>query len=694
MKKSIVNKFNLKVGIIGCGQIARIHLRYISEYVSKDMIALCDKDLVRLEDFAQKSGVKNMYSEMDQLLRDFKPDVVHILTPPASHKAIAVKCLESGAHVFIEKPICITTEEADAIIAAGQKANRLVCVDHMRLFESPVIKAKEILRLGKIGGIVNVSAGYSYDFLKRVSTDPAGRWIKRLPGGAFFDVMPHPLCLLAEFLPEIKLEKSFYIKDKGGIINELQCIFSSGNKTGTLHMSLNIFPLKNYLTIEGTRGVLHIDFRNFIMTLRRLTSVPNFVERITGNFSVGRQISLGTVSSMFKFLRGRLDPYAGQKVIIEQLYGAVVNNGVSPVTAQDARKLLELTRQIFADVEKEAESSAQEVKFSPADILVTGGTGFIGHWLVRRLVKEGYRVRVLSHRNLSAEEMEFCFGSKDSVEVVSGDIYNYQDVEKACSGVRAVYHLAAALKGDWNYHLDTTITGTRNILTAAAKTGVTHFIYASTLNVYNAHKYPHNGSIDENFPFEEMPEKRGAYSHAKLKAEQLVREYMDKGGMAITVFRPGLVYGQGAMVFGKDIGIRIGKRIVVVLGLGFRKLPFVYVDNLVDALVAAGKLGDKARGIFNVVDEDYPTQRQFIGLYKKLTGERFFTIYMPQFLIFSMFWIMERAVYLFFKKSIFLCYKLSCVNKNVRHSMQRAKEALGWRQNVPFEKGLTLVVNK
>lgn len=683
------NKMDLRVGIVGCGNIAKVHLRYVTQYIAKINIALCDLDPLRLEEFAKAVSIKQVYINLDAMLSGFKPDVVHILTPPFTHKAIAEKCLKSGCHVLIEKPVCVSLEEVRQISQASQENKKLVCVDHMRLFDPLVLRAESILKSGQLGEIVNISAAYSYDYLQRVDTDPASKWIKDLPGGPFFDVIAHPLCTIDKFLPGIKLEKSVIVRNSQGLDAELWCIFTSLNRTATLHMSLNINPLVNYLEIECTRGIIKIDLRNFSLVVRKIGGLPNAVERIAGNFSVGMQIIRGTIGSVFKFISGKLDPYSGLNTIIDKLYTAVRQNGVSPVPLEEAKRLLQLTSAIFSYQKSgEKDEIRNLTELAPADFLVTGGTGFIGRKLVNALVRKGYSVRVFSHRSLDENEIRKMFTGK--VDIVKGNICNYDDVKKACLIVKKVIHLAAAMKGDWNYHLDTTITGTSNILKASELSNVERMIYVSTINVYNAKKYPHNRTIDEEFAYEDLPARRGNYSHAKLRAERIVKEFAEKSPMEITIVRPGLVYGPGKAAFLQDVGYRIGKRLVVVLGGGGRKLPLIYVDNLVDALILLAEHKDKIAGIFNVVDDEYPTQREYIRAYKELTKERFLVLPIPKFVIYSGFWLIEKLVSLGFKKNIFLNYKFRCVAKNVTHSTNRIKNQVGWKQKINFAKGLKL----
>lgn len=681
-----------KIAIIGCGNMAKVHARLLMKHLSRSRLAVCDRDPIRLEDFSEQTQITNVYTDLTKLLEEFKPTIVHIVTPPSTHKFLAIECLKKGCHVFIEKPVAINTNEVDEIIQAAQQHQCLVCIDHMRSFDPLIFQAKSLMDSGSYGKITNIKVEYSYDYLKRIDTDAAARWIKTLPGGSFFDLMPHLLCILDDFLPNIKLEKSFPTINEDQLITDLHCLFSSSSGTGQLHLSLNILPLKNSVEFECTEGSILVDFRNFLIIKRKNLSLPNAVARIVQNLSVGFQYVGGSLVSIFNFLRGKLDPYAGLDYLIEHFLIETSQKGKSPMNLEKAKASLALTEKIFEHCLYREESNPVEERLPSADVLVTGGTGFIGRRLVNRLIKEGKRVRVFTHRFLHDDQLNNLY--EGNVQVVRGNIYNQEDVNRACQDVQSVFHLAAAMKGDWNYHLDTTISGTRNILLAASQAKINHFIYASTLNVYDAKNYPKNGEVNENFPFEDHPQNRGAYSHAKLKAEKLVRQMMEEGGLNITIVRPGLVYGPGGPEIPGDVGRSLFKNMILVFGMGLRKIPFVYVDNVIDAFVGilnAGKVTYSK--IYNIVDSDYTTQREFVQEYNKIAQKKLIPIYIPYWIFFSMFWSIEKILWLLFKKKVSLCYKLTCITSNPVHSTEKLREDIDWKQQIKFNDGLKLMMD-
>ncbi len=675
-----------KVAIVGCGNIAKVHARILKKYIHIDNLAICDLDLLRLEEFAKASGIRNKFNSLDALLEGFKPQIVHIVTPPSSHTPIAVQCLKKNVNVLIEKPMCLTLDEARQIMAAEAGSKAKVCVDHMRSFDPMIKQALKILADENYGRIVNINMTYTYDYLQRIHFDPAARWIKNLPGGCFFDLLPHMLCLLNDFAPGSVLRSKLIRKNADGLVEDLWCLFESPSTTASVHLSLNITPLKNLIEFECEKGSLTVDLRNFILLERKNNGLPNAIERISGNMAVGSQYLGRTVGVVGKFLLNKLDPYAGLEYLTRTFMDAVAQDTPNPSGAKDARDVLKLTLDIF-DGDAVPLVKEERKALAPADVLVTGGTGFIGKRLVKDLLEQGLKVRVFSHRHISADEAGALFGRP--VEIVSGNIYSLEDVLCAVQGVRTIYHLAAAMKGDWNYHLDTTITGTKNILAAVKQNNIPQLVYVSTLNVYDAKHYPENRIINEDFAYEPAPEKRGAYSHAKLMAEKMVIAFRDQEKVNIAIVRPGLVYGPGGPKFPGDVGRLIGNRFIIVFGLGGRKIPFVHVDNLVSALTAIGRAPERsANGIFNVVDEDRVSQRKFISDYKKITRQGLIPLYVPLFFIASAFLFLEWTLLLAFRKKVFLNYKLDAIRKSPVHSMARLKAAVGWEQRIHFQEGI------
>ena len=164
------------------------------------------------------------------------------------------------------------------------------------------------------------------------------------------------------------------------------------------------------------------------------------------------------------------------------------------------------------------------------DVLVTGGTGFVGANLVRELLADGHTVRVLARRGGDRRALEGC-----RVEIVEGDLLEDESVRAAVAGARRVYHVAADYRlwaPDSAVLYRANVDGTRAVLAAAAEAGAERIIYTSTVGAVGI---PKDGSPgDERTPVS-LADMVGAYKASKFLAERVADEWAARGAPVITV---------------------------------------------------------------------------------------------------------------------------------------------------------------
>jgi nucleoside-diphosphate-sugar epimerase len=330
-------------------------------------------------------------------------------------------------------------------------------------------------------------------------------------------------------------------------------------------------------------------------------------------------------------------------------------------------------------------------------VLVTGGTGFIGSHLVRRLVSggegvEGRKVRVLCRESSNLDRLP-----NQGVELAFGDVSRPDTVREAMRGIEVVYHLAATMGGDWAEHQRGTIDGTQTVLEAAAEARVKKVVYMSSLGVLCASRFPGGlgaarRPIDESFRYEERPEARGDYSRAKLEAERIALRYAESR-LDLCIVRPGLVYGRGNDAFLSDAGFKASKRLVLAIGLGGRRLGLSYVENLVDALVLAERRSDTRGRVYHIVDPDQPTVRQYIQAYRRLSGARLTALYLPTALWRTGFGLLDVALGVVRGRSPNLGYRLRSIARGPRYDLSAAMDELGWKPRYSFEEAMRITLD-
>lgn len=226
-------------------------------------------------------------------------------------------------------------------------------------------------------------------------------------------------------------------------------------------------------------------------------------------------------------------------------------------------------------------------------ILITGASGFIGSHLTLRLLAENEPIRALV---LPSEPIPAAWGKH--VEVIRGDIRNRADVEKAVRDTRLIFHLAAVTldTGPKELHQQVTLEGTRHVMEAAAAHKA-KVVLTSSVTVYGVKIQTE--VLDEEL---EWGAPAGFYSTHKQKQERLAREIAAKQNVDLVVVRPGNVFGAGSPQWVKSVIAELKRGTPTLLGGGHGNPGFVYIANLVDALILAAENPKAVGRVYNIGD--------------------------------------------------------------------------------------------
>jgi nucleoside-diphosphate-sugar epimerase len=329
-------------------------------------------------------------------------------------------------------------------------------------------------------------------------------------------------------------------------------------------------------------------------------------------------------------------------------------------------------------------------------ILVTGAAGFIGVRVVETLLDRGFRnVRCLARPSSDIARLKVIADrGRDGarVEVIKGNLLSHDDCTAATRNAAVIFHLAAA-RGEKSFpdaFMNSVVT-TRNLLEASLQHGcLRRVVSISSFAVYTNRGKPRWRLLDESGPVEQHPELRGhAYTFAKVKQDEVVKEYGDRFSIPYVIVRPGYVYGSGNEAITNRVGIGTFG-IFLHLG-GSNIIPLTFVDNCAEAIVLAGLKKGVDGQVFNIVDDDLPSSREFLRLYKR-NVRRFRSIYLPRALSYLLCGLWERysrwsegqlppvynrrAWHAFWKKT--------------RYSNEKAKALLGWTPQVPTAEALNI----
>ncbi|MFQ5688809.1 MAG: NAD-dependent epimerase/dehydratase family protein [Gemmatimonadota bacterium] len=226
-------------------------------------------------------------------------------------------------------------------------------------------------------------------------------------------------------------------------------------------------------------------------------------------------------------------------------------------------------------------------------VLITGGTGFIGSALARRLCECGHDVRVLSLLRDPVEK-ETARRLRDSgIEVVEGDVADRSLHSVALEGVEIVHHVAAAMREAGvrrSAFWDTNVAATRDLVEESRARGVARFVYCSTMGVTGGLK---GQVVDESAPYRP----KDIYTRTKAAAEKWILEQARATGFPAVVVRPADVYGPGDRRLLKLFRlVREGR--FFYLGAGRGRRHMVFIEDLLDGMIRAQEVPEAVGEVF------------------------------------------------------------------------------------------------
>lgn len=311
-------------------------------------------------------------------------------------------------------------------------------------------------------------------------------------------------------------------------------------------------------------------------------------------------------------------------------------------------------------------------------ILVTGASGFLGTRLVGRLVRDGYPVRAFARPGSNVGHLV-----KLGVEIARGDLGDAGSVDSAARGIEVVVHAGAGTTGTEESARIATVEGTRNVLRACGRNGVRKLVHISSCSVYDVAGQVRGQSITESSPLEKHPDRRGHYSATKQMAEALVHQARDERSFAVTVLRPGMLYGRGLAPYPPMIGVSAG-RFLIVFGDGRDALPVTHVDNAVDAILLS-IASDAADGeVFNVVDDERISKNRYVEQIVTPAKPRAWVIHLPMALLFASTWAQEKLMAVLRRRPYLTVYRLVSSQKPLHYDNARIKSLLGWAPRIDF----------
>ncbi len=613
--------------MLGAGFILKSHATAVAAVPGASLHMIADTARSRAEQAAALYGFAHAAGSIEEMAAS-DCDVVHILLPPAHHIAAARAMVAAGKHVFLEKPMGIDSASCALLCDEAEAAGVSVGVNHNFLFSPRYESFRKAIKGGEIGRIDSIAVEWLYD-LPQLRFGPFDNWMLAAPANVLFEISPHLVAFVIDLVGKPTIEMATAGNRTtlpSGIIlpRDWRAVARAGDSTAVINLSLTPGQADRFLQVRGRGGSLFYDFGRDFGTLTKTASDNPMLEawQIAKGTSSGlrRQAKQDLIGRIKSALKKRPDSGPFEATVYRSI-SAFYEGGLANVDPRhDGRfgvAVMQTCEAIAAQAGEGSTVTRAAVPPMPTplktpDVLVVGGTGFIGRRLVEKLVERGHGVRVLSR---SANGAAFQFAGMP-VEIMAGSHGDPETARKAVSGIDTVIHLAKSDGKRWQDYLDNDIAPTRVLGEAAKAANVGRFIYTGTIDSY-ASDNPAN-VIDCTTPVDPRINARNHYARSKATCEAVLRDL----GLPLVIMRPAVVIGPGSPPAHLGVGRFSGETRVEYWGDGRNMLPLVSVEDVAQALA----LGVTTPGIegrqFVLASPPLLTARDYVAIYEEIGGSR------------------------------------------------------------------------
>ncbi len=355
----------LNVAIVGCGKIADDHAEQIQRIKGCQIVGVCDREPLMARQFYQRFPVKHYFHDLEGLLSDAKPDVVHITTPPQSHFSIAKACLEAGSHVYVEKPFALSERDTRELLTFADARGLKVTAGHDDQFRHSARLMRALIQSGYLGGPpVHMESYFCYElgrggFAGALLSDK-NYWVRKLPGGLLHNIISHGIARIAEHLtseaPSVIAHGfiSPFLRSTGEdeLIDELRVIIAEERgATAYFTFSSQMRPSLHQFRAFGNKNGLVLDQDQETVIKLRGQRYVSYLEKFVPPVSMAKQNVSNAVTNVRRFLKRDFHMKSGMKYLIESFYDSIVRDTPVPIPYREIILTAHIMDQVFCQLQ-------------------------------------------------------------------------------------------------------------------------------------------------------------------------------------------------------------------------------------------------------------------------------------------------------------------------------------------------------
>lgn len=618
-----------RICLVGAGYISRVHADILRDLRPARLTCVVDPNVEAARRLAEAHGGAQVFPSLQEALEADAFDVAHVLVPPSLHCETGVTLLRAGKPTLLEKPLAASTAECEALLAASRESGALLGVNQNFLHHRSFLRLRRLVESGRLGRPHYVECIYNVP-LRQLAARQFGHWMFDAPGNILLEQAVHPLSQIVALAGEVRELRalagpSMELAPGLDFHPTLNATLSCERLPANLRFAVGqSFPFWQ-ISVVCDDGVAIADILANRSYSHRRTMWLDAVDGVLSSARTGGGVAFGGLRNAADFalsavrLKGRTDPFLSSMAGSVAAFHAALDGGARPEADGAFGAHLVATCEKLADAAFGAPLHRAPRARLPQpeawDVVVLGGTGFIGTETVRHFVAEGMRVGVMARslRNLPA------IFDDPAVALVRGDIRDRDAVACAIGSAKRVVNLAhGGGGGSFEQVRDAMVGGAEMIARLCLELGVERLVHVGS--IASLYLGPQDAAVTGATPPDPQAEERADYARAKALADAMLLDLHRKEGLPVVILRPGLVVGAGTPPLHSGLGFFNNDQHCIGWNGGRNPLPFVLVGDVAAATVEAARRPGLDGKCYNLVGDVRLTAREYVDALGKATG--------------------------------------------------------------------------